>query len=43
MRDEVGTGLGLPLAREIARLHRGDLTVESELGEGSTFTVTLAD
>jgi signal transduction histidine kinase len=41
VRDEVGTGLGLPLAREIARLHRGDVTLTSALGQGSTFKVTL--
>ncbi|MEN0110142.1 MAG: ATP-binding protein [Planctomycetota bacterium] len=41
IRDEVGTGLGLPLAREIARLHRGELTLDSKLGEGSTFTAIL--
>lgn len=41
VQDKVGTGLGLPLAREIARLHRGELTLKSELGEGSTFTATL--
>ena len=36
-----GVGLGLPLAREIARAHGGDIRVESELGVGSTFFVTL--
>jgi signal transduction histidine kinase len=33
-----GTGLGLWLSREIARMHDGDLTVESTPGLGSTFT-----
>jgi heavy metal sensor kinase len=36
-----GSGLGLPLAREIARAHDGDVTVESEPGRGSTFEVRL--
>jgi signal transduction histidine kinase len=36
-----GTGLGLTLAREVIRLHGGDVTVQSELNHGSTFTATF--
>lgn len=36
-----GVGLGLPISREIARAHGGELSVESPPGEGTTFTVRL--
>jgi two-component system phosphate regulon sensor histidine kinase PhoR len=39
--DAPGTGMGLPLVREIIELHGGRVTVESEPGVGSTFSVCL--
>ncbi|MBO9631870.1 MAG: HAMP domain-containing histidine kinase [Chitinophagaceae bacterium] len=39
--EESGFGLGLSLVSRIIKLHKGDLTVSSNEGEGSLFTITL--
>jgi PAS domain S-box-containing protein len=40
-RTHEGTGIGLALVQELARLHGGSVGVTSELGQGSTFTVSM--
>jgi signal transduction histidine kinase len=40
-RSHEGTGIGLALAQELARIHGGAITVNSVLGAGTTFTVAI--
>jgi hypothetical protein len=40
-RETGGTGLGLAIAKAISSMHNGELQVNSEIGKGSTFTLTL--
>jgi two-component system NtrC family sensor kinase len=39
----VGTGLGLSICYQIIQDHRGDISVESTPGEGTTFTIRIPD
>ena len=40
-RKDGSTGLGLTIANKYVQLHGGDITVKSEVGEGSTFTIRI--
>lgn len=40
-RQQMGTGLGLALSRQLAQLHGGQITLDSEAGVGSRFTLSL--
>jgi len=40
-RPHGGTGLGLPLAQRLVELHGGSLKIDSELGKGTTVSITL--
>jgi signal transduction histidine kinase len=41
INNKEGSGLGLAIAKEIMKLHDSDITVKSEVGKGSTFSIVL--
>ncbi|MDO5038265.1 sensor histidine kinase KdpD [Clostridium sp.] len=40
-KEQKGSGIGLDLVKSLVELHDGNIIVESKIGEGSTFTVTI--
>lgn len=40
-RDMGGTGLGLSIAREMISAHQGSISIDSDIGEGTTVTICL--
>jgi signal transduction histidine kinase len=42
-RGSEGTGLGLSIVKSIMHIHRGEVTVESELGKGTVITLSFPD
>ena len=40
-RSARGNGLGLSIAKELVRIHNGNITADSVPGDGTTFTVTI--
>ena len=41
VRKGEGSGIGLYLVKSLVDMHNGDISVESELGEGTTFTINI--
>lgn len=40
-KDHIGSGLGLAIVKEIVDIHEGNINVSSEIGEGTTFSISL--